>query len=247
MNEGKKLTIQMALFFLVTFVVFGTIVIKEKQNIIFLPKIENSISEYMNNTYQDLSLEKDKVTEENNIFTMKVKNIKNKNHYFYIKYSNKKITDTYKTDYLEGKTILKYLSTKLEKDIYKETNISYKVSFDNKFNNYSEKVQKLLLEENIKTLKVYTIEKEITTSWEINNITKILTDTMTTLEKKQFTPKNYTFIITNEKDITQSVKINNIKSSLINENKLQIIISDIINNNKSNILAENKITYEYLN
>lgn len=247
MNEGKKLTIQMALFFLVTFVLFGTIIIKEKQNIIFLPKIENSISKYMNDTYQDLSLEKDKVTEKNNVFTMKVKNIKNKNHYFYIKYSNKKITDTYKTDYLEGKTILKHLSTKLEKDIYKETNISYKVSFDNKFNNYSEKVQKLLLEENIKTLKVYTIEKEITTSWEINNITKILTDTMTTLEKKQFTPKNYTFIITNEKDITQSVKINNIKSSLINENKLQIIISDIINNNKSNILAENKITYEYLN
>lgn len=247
MNEGKKLTIQMALFFLVIFVVFGTIIIKEKQNIIFLPKIENSISKYMNDTYQDLSLEKDKVTEENNVFTMKVKNIKNKNHYFYIKYSNKKITDTYKTDYLEGKTILNHLSTKLEKDIYKETNITYKVSFDNKFNNYSEKVQKLLLEENIKTLKVYTIEKEITTSWEINNITKILTDTMTTLEKKQFTPKNYTFIITNEKDITQSVKINNIKSSLINENKLQIIISDIINNNKSNILAENKITYEYLN
>lgn len=247
MNEGKKLTIQMALFFLVTFVLFGTIIIKEKQNIIFLPKIENSISKYMNDTYQDLSLEKDKVTEENNVFTMKVKNIKNKNHYFYIKYSNKKITDTYKTDYLEGKTILNHLSTKLEKDIYKETNITYKVSFDNKFNNYSEKIQKLLLEENIKTLKVYTIEKEITTSWEINNITKILTDTMTTLEKKQFTPKNYTFIITNEKDITQSVKINNIKSSLINENKLQIIISDIINNNKSNILAENKITYEYLN
>lgn len=247
MNEGKKLTIQMALFFLVIFVVFGTIVIKEKQNIIFLPKIENSISEYMNNTYQNLSLEKDKVTEKNNVFTMKVKNIKNKNHYFYIKYSNKKITDTYKTDYLEGKTILKHLSTKLEKDIYKETNISYKVSFDNKFNNYSEKVQKLLLEENIKTLKVYTIEKEITTSWEINNITKILTDTMTTLEKKQFTPKNYTFIITNEKDITQSIKINNLKSSLINENKLQTIISDIISNNKSIILTENKITYEYLN
>ena len=104
------------------------------------------------------------------------------------------------TDYLEGKTILNHLSTKLEKDIYKETNITCKVSFDNKFNNYSEKVQKLLLEENIKTLKVYTIEKEITTSWEINNITKTISDTMTTLEKKQFTPKNYTFIITNEKD-----------------------------------------------
>lgn len=247
MNEGKKLTIQMALFFLVTFVLFGTIIIKEKQNIIFLPKIENSISKYMNDTYQDLSLEKDKITEENNVFTMKVKNIKNKNHYFYIKYSNKKITDTYKTDYLEGKTILNHLSTKLEKDIYKETNITYKVSFDNKFNNYSEKVQKLLLEENIKTLKVYTIEKEITTSWEINNITKTISDTMTTLEKKQFTPKNYTFIITNEKDITQSIKINNLKSSLINENKLQTIISDIISNNKSIILTENKITYEYLN
>ena len=101
--------------------------------------------------------------------------------------------------------------------------------------------------ENIKTLKIYTIEKELTTSWDINTITNKITDTITTLEKKAYTPKNYSFIITNKNEITTSVKINNIKTSLINENKLQTIINDIINNNKTNILTENNITYEYLN
>ena len=36
MNEGKKLTIQMAFFFLIVFVLFGTIIVKEKQNVLFL-------------------------------------------------------------------------------------------------------------------------------------------------------------------------------------------------------------------
>ena len=247
MNESKKLTMQMAIFFLIIFVVFGTIVVKEKQNILFLPKIENLITTYITENYNHLGLEQEKITEKNNVFTMKVKNKNNNNHYFYIKYSNKKIKDTYKTDYLEGKSILNHLSSSLEKDMYIKTNNTYKVSFDNTFNNYSKKIQKLLLEEDIKSLKIYTIEKEITTSWESNNITKLISDTMTTLEKKSFTPKNYTIIITNQKDITQSIKINNLKSSLINNDKLQTIINDIINNNKTSILTENKITYEYLN
>ena len=46
---------------------------------------------------------------------MKVKNIKNKNHYFYIKYSNKKITDTYKEDYIQGKSLLNEIQKNLEK------------------------------------------------------------------------------------------------------------------------------------
>ena len=46
---------------------------------------------------------------------MKVTNKLNKNHYFYITYSNKKITDTYKEDYLEGRTLLTKTSNNLEK------------------------------------------------------------------------------------------------------------------------------------
>ena len=247
MNEGKKLTMQMALFFLIVFVLFGTIVVKEKENILFLPKIENSITNYLKENYNSLELEQEKVTEENDIFSMKVKNPLNKNHYFYIKYSNKQLSDTYKEDYLEGKTLLTHLSNKLEKDIENTAHKSYKVTFDNTLNNYSDKVQKQLLEENINTLKVYTIEKEIATSWNQQSIITKISDTMTTLENKNFTPKNYTITITNIDDITQSVKIYNLKSSLIKNNSLSIIINDIINNEKTNILTENKISYEYLN
>lgn len=247
MNEGKKLTVQMALFFLVVFVLLGTIVIKEKQNLLFLPKIENSIINYLTENYNELNLNKEKVTEKNNTFSMKVTNPTNKNHYFYINYSNKEITDTYRTDYLEGKTLLTHLSNKLEKEIQEKTKKKYKVTFDNTLNNYSDKVKEKILNEDINTLKIYTIEKEIATSWEYQTITNNITDIMTTLEKEQFTPKNYTITITNIDDITISVKINNLKSTLINNDTLSIIINDIINNNNTSILKENKITYEYLN
>lgn len=247
MNEGKKLTLQMAFFFLVVFVLFGTIIIKEKQNILFLPKIENSITNYISENYTELELEKETISEKNDIFSMKVKNPKNKNHYFYITYSNKKISDTYKTDYLEGKTLLTHLSNKLEKDIENKTNKKYEVTFDNTLNNYSEKVQAQLLEENISSLKIYTVAKEIVTEWNQPTILNKITDIMTTPENEAFTPKNYTITITNIDDITQSVKITNLKSSLIKNDNLSIIINDIINNKETSILTENKITYEYLN
>lgn len=246
MNEGRKLTIQMALFFLVVFVLFGTIVVKEKSNILFLPKIENSITTYINEKYNNLELNTNKVNEKDNKFTMKVTNKSNKNHYFYITYSNKNITDTYKSDYKEGKTILNHLSKTLEKDLLETTNKSYKVTFDNTLDNYSEKVQKEILSENIKTLKIYTIEKEITTPWTKSDITNQISITMTTIEKESFTPKNYTITITNKDDITESIKISNIKSSIPNTT-LEEIINSILNNNNSNIIKENKITYEYLN
>ena len=247
MNEGQKLTLQMAIFFLISFVLLGTLVIKEKQNVLFLPKIENSITNYISDKYNKLSLNKSKVTEKNDIFTMKVSNPKNKNHYFYISYSKKEISDSYKTDYLEGKTILNHLSNKLEKDIENKTNKKYEITFDNTLNNYSDKVQNKIIEENINDLKIYTVEKEIATTWDINTIIKKISDTMTTLEKNNFTPKNYTITITNINDITNSIKIYNLKSSLLENDNLTIIISDIINNKQSNILKNNKITYEHLN
>lgn len=247
MNEGQKLTLQMSIFFLISFVLLGTLVIKEKQNILFLPKIETSITNYISEKYKNLDINKSNVTEENNVFTMKVTNKNNKNHYFYISYSKKEISDTYKTDYLEGKTILTHLSNKLEKDIENKTNKKYEVTFDNTLNNYSDKVQNKIIEENINDLKIYTIEKEIATTWDINTITNKISDTMTTLEKNNFTPKNYTITITNINDITNSIKIYNLKSSLLENNTLSIIINDIINEKQSSILKENKITYEHLN
>ena len=247
MNNGQKLTIQWSIFFLISFVLLGVIVIKEKQNIIFLPKIETSLSNYISTKYNNLDITKSEVTENDNVFTVKVTNNKNKNHYFYITYNKKKISDTYKNDYLEGKTILNYISNKLEKEIETKTNKNYKITFDNTFDKYSTKVQNKILEEDINTLKIYTAEKEIATQWDIPTITTKISDTMSTLEKNNFTPKNYTITITNINDITNSIKIYNLKSSLLENNKLTLIINDIINDKETNILKENKITYEYLN
>lgn len=248
MKEQHKLTMQMSLFFLIIFVVFGTIIIKEKQNILFLPKIENTMKEYLANNYAALNLKTDNVKIKDNKFTMKVMDKTNNNLYFYVTYQNKEITDTYEKDYEEGKTFLTYLNKKIEQNIKDKTNQTYKVKINNTYNNFSSKVKNTLLkEENLESLRIYTLEKEITTSWDHLTITNELTTIMTTLEKDNITPKNYTFVITDKNDITKSVKINNITIKNIENNNLSIIINDIINNNRTNILRENNITYEYLN
>lgn len=248
MNTQNKLTMQMAIFFLIVFVLFGTIVINEKKNELFLPKIENSINEYINENYSSLELKKEEIKIEDDTFTMKVMNKTNNNLYFYITYSNKKITDTYQKDYVEGKSLITYLNKQIEKTIKSKTNYNYKVSINNTYDKFSSKVQETLLkEENIESLKIYTIETEITTSWDSTTITNKISDIMTTLNNKKITPKNYTITITDQNDITKSVKISNLTIKNIENNNLYIIINDIINNNKTNILSENDITYEYLN
>lgn len=248
MNTQNKLTMQMAIFFLIVFVLFGTIVVYEKKNELFLPKIENSINEYINENYSSLELKKEEIKIEDNTFTMKVMNKENNNLYFYITYSDKKIKDTYQEDYEEGKSIINYLNNKIQKEIKDKTNLTCTISINNTYNNFSVKVkEQLLKEKNIETLKIYTLETEIYSQWDYISITNKITDTMTTLENNNITPKNYTIIVTDQTDITKSVKITNLTEELIKNNNLPIIINDIINNNKTSILSENKITYEYLN
>lgn len=248
MKEQHKLTLQMALFFLVVFVTFGTIILKEKQNVIFLPKIENSLNNYLTTNYSSLNLKTSEVKTKDNKFTMKVMDKTNNNLYFYITYQDKNITDTYQKDYEEGKSFLTYLNKQIEEKIKTKTNLDFKVTINNTYNNFSSKVKETLLkEENLETLKIYTLEKELLTTWDLQTITTTITDIMTTLEKENITPKNYTFIITDKTDITKSVKITNLTIKNIENNKLSIIINDIMNNNKSNILLENNISYEYLN
>lgn len=248
MKEQHKLTIQMAFFFLIIFVIFGTIILKEKQDILFLPKIETKLNEYLTTNYSSLNLKTSKIKSKNNKFTMKVMNSTNNNLYFYITYHNKKITDTYEKDYQEGNTLINYLNKEIEKIIKEKTNDSYKVKINNTYDNLSSKIKETLLkEEKLESLKIYTLEKELTTSWDSQTITKTISTIMTTLETENITPKNYTFIINDKDDITKSVKITNLTTKSIENNNLSIIINDIINDNKTSILSENNITYEYLN
>lgn len=248
MNEKIKLTIQMAIFFFIIFTIFSIIIIKEKTTNLLLPKIELKLNDYIMENYNDLDIKKGKTIIENNAYRMKVMNKTNNNLYFYISYSNKKISDTYKKDYVEGKTILEHSNKLIEKIITKKTNITCNIKINNTYNNFSDKVKELILEEkNLESLKIYTLETEISSTWDKTSITSSITNIMTTLEKEKITPKNYTITITDKKDITKSVKITNLTTQNIENNNLDIIINDIINNEKTNILSENKITYEYLN
>ena len=47
MNEQQKLTLKMALLFLVVFVFFGVIIVKEKFDILFIPKVEKKFDTYL--------------------------------------------------------------------------------------------------------------------------------------------------------------------------------------------------------
>ncbi|MDO5394242.1 MAG: hypothetical protein Q4F33_06555, partial [Mycoplasmatota bacterium] len=188
MKEQHKLTIQMAFFFLIIFVIFGTIILKEKQDILFLPKIETKLNEYLTTNYSSLNLKTSKIKSKNNKFTMKVMNSTNNNLYFYITYHNKKITDTYEKDYQEGNTLINYLNKEIEKIIKEKTNDSYKVKINNTYDNFSSKIKETLLkEEKLESLKIYTLEKELTTSWDSQTITKTISTIMTTLETENIT------------------------------------------------------------
>ena len=169
MNKQRRLLYGQALFTILIMVSLTLIIINEKKNIILIPKIEKKIDSYIEENYNDLkNINKSKITIKNNKYIVKISSKKNKNLYFYITYSNNKITDTYKKDYLEGKTLLNKIEKNLEEDIFNKINIKSKVIIDNKLNNYTDQIKEKIIKEDIKEIKIYNIE----TSTNINKWNK---------------------------------------------------------------------------
>lgn len=247
MNDKNKLIYSMTIFFVIVFVLFSLIVINEKKNIILIPKVEKKINAYIDDNYK---LEKEnfiisKTTYKSDLssFQVKVKNKENKNLYFFINYKNKKITDTYKNDYLEGKTLL----TNLEKQTEKEINNTAEIEFSKTLNNYTTNVkEKLINNDNVKLIPIYTVKKEILVKE--NNPTTISTEIINYykyLKELNFNPKEYIIIIENDTNPNLSFKIENLTDNLIN-NSINEIISAIIKNDK-NIKTKYNISYKYIN
>ena len=210
-----------------------------------LPKAQQEMEQYLKEKYPDLdNIEIEPITYQSNDYQMKIVSNKNKNLYFYINKKNKKITDTYQKDYLEGNTLFKYLKDKIEKDIKTETNTSVKVSILSTLDQYTTKVhEQILQEDNLLQLKFYIIEKEIIIAdWTSSFIEKQIKEELSTYHNKNITPKSYTIIITNQEDITESIEIKNINSDTITKE----IIQDILDDNYSKRLKDNKIKYNYL-
>lgn len=249
MKKQRKLIIERGIFTFIVFVLLGVIVLTEKAGNILIPKATNKINTYIEDNYKDLDLKTNDVTFKNTTYTMKVESKINKHHFFYIKYYNKKITDTYKKDYIEGYNLLTYLNDKLKKEINKTTNTNCDIEITSKLDKYTNNVQeRIIKEDNLLQLKFYKVKKElIIEDWNKESITNEITKFIEKFTKNNITPKSYTITITNKKDITESIEIKNINEEFINNTSNKEIINDIINDKKTKLLEENKITYKYLN
>ncbi len=251
MNSKKGLLLGRGIFIIIVIVSLGLIVINENGGELFIEKANKKIDNYIEANFQTTinSFNTEKTKYKNTIYSRKITSKKNKNHYFYINYDKKEVTDTYKKDYEEGKTILNYLNKKIEKEIKKKTKETCKVFPVGKLNNYSEKVQeRIIKEEDLLELKYYYIEKElIIDKWNKKDITIEIEKLIKTMKNNNITPKYYVITITSKEDITKSIEITNITEDFINLNNKEEIINNILEDKETNILKENKITYKYNN
>lgn len=251
MKKQRKLVVERGIFAFIVFVLLGVIVLTEKAGGLLIPKATKKINTYIEENYKDIKddIKTNDVTFKNTTYTMKIESKENPHHYFYINYFNKKITDTYKKDYVEGKNLLTYLQKKMKKDINKTTNTNCEVEITSKLNEYTNIVQeRIIKEDNLLELKFFKIKKEIIIDdWDKETITKDIISFIKKLKDNNITPKSYTITITNKNDLTESIEIKNITNDFIDNTSNKEIINDIIKDKKSDLLKENKITYKYLN
>lgn len=250
-RQEKNLIYGQAILMLIIFVFIGVTIINEKGNGLLNTKVEEKMNTYISTNYMNIKniLDTKKVIYKNNTYQMKVTSKENANHYFYINYSKRKMTDTYKSDYEKGNSLYNYLKPKLEKEIEKKTDTKCQIEFTSPLNEYTEKVQeKIIQEDNILTLKIYTLKRELLIEdWSSQAIISKINDLLNTMNSNSITPKYYEITITNKNDITESIKITNITESFSTNPLQKKIIDDIISNNNSELLKDNQINFEYLN
>ena len=251
MRKEKRLTIYMSLLFLLVMVVFAVTILNEEKSTILLPRIDKKLNTYLDNNYKELKnkVKTDKTIYKKDTNKLKVISKKNKNLYFFINDKDKNITSTYKTDYLEGKTLLTKISSDLKKEINNKLDYKIDIKINTKLNKFSKKVRKKIIsEKNLISFKIYDIYKDVEIDkLDTDNIYKEIKKLKTDCDNNKITPKSYNFIFTNKNDITESLEINNISNDLIEKNDLKTVINDILNKKDSNILKNNNITYKYLN
>lgn len=246
MNKQTKLVLERSIFFTFVFVCFGLIIINEKQDLFITKRVEKKLNDYIEKKYNKLNLEKSPIKYKNTTFTIKLSSKDNINYFFYVKYSNKKITDTYEEDYVKGKSFLKYIEKKLNKEITKNTSTQCKISINTSFDKMRDIIkERLLNEEDLIHLKIYTIEKDLMIeNWNSTEISNTINNLIYKFNEKNITPKSFQIRLTNKEDITESIIIKNIKNNFISIQNNEQIIKDILKNNNTSLLKQYEITYE---
>ena len=245
----KNLKMQYTIFIIILFTALSSIVISEKMLPLMSNKVDKKLINYYNTNLKDkINSEEvniEKTVYKDTIFQKKITNKTNKNLFFTITYKNKKASDNYKENYYEGKEFIKYITNKIKKEINNKTNKKAEVSINKKYNEFNNKIKKRLLEEdNLLSLSIYTIKVDLTSELNVDSIKKQIIKTNDNYEKNNIIPNNYNFNITDTKDITKSVIINNLKPEIIKSDDLTTIINDIMNNEKSTIIKKNNITFK---
>ena len=220
MRQDKKLMIGMTLLFLITFIFLGTLVTTEKLSPYFTNKINEKFKKYLEEKYPN--------------------EIEN----FIITYKNKKITDTYKNDYLKGKTILKTIEQELQQKIKNKINKDVTISFPLTLDKYTDKEKEKIIKQDLNHISLYNIKFSINNTLEPTSIMEKINTITEKLTEININPNQYTVIIN---DNNKKLTIYNLTKQTIEKNNLIQIIDDIINNNESEIIKINNITYQYTN
>lgn len=246
MRQDKKLMLGMTILFLITFIFFGTLVTTEKLAPYYTDKIKERFENYIKENYKEENnnLKIGKISYKNQQYKAKVSNKNNKDLYFTITYQNKEITDTYKKDYLEGRTLLNKLEKNLEEKIKENTDQSVTISIPLSLDKYTNKIQENLINNNLENTKIYDIEFTINSNIEITSIVNKIEEIIAELSSMNIYPNHYNITINNKKS---KLTINNLTNNTIEKTTLTKIISDIITNNESDIIKTNNISYQYTN
>ena len=249
MNTKNSLIYGRAIFFLIVFVSFGLIIMNEKGGALFSTKIKEKINTYIEENYSDIknSINQSNINYKNTEYKMKITSKENKNLYFYIIYKKGNIKDTYKEDYLQGKSLINHLQNNLNKQIKEQTNEEYTVKIDKNLDDFNSKLKEIIINENdLLSIKFYTLEKDIeVNNWDYQKITNEIIKYIDKNNKLNITPKSYKFTLINNKDITTSLIISNITNEFVNNPYSSQIIYSILTKQQSDILKASNITYEY--
>lgn len=248
-DREKKLFAQMIMFFFAIILCFGLIVIKEKSNYYKKTKVQNKFDEYVKNNYSEIydDIKILKIEQKDDTYYAKVVNKENKNLYFNLSYKDKNISSSYKTDYLEGKTLFNHYEKILNKELEdKNVNKEYSnitISFDTKLNECSDLIYKRLMD-NKYNIPIYTVNFEKNSYFDPISINQEIININTYINNLGFTPKYYNLTFNDKKNLTNTMSVK-FKSDIIDMNLLDIG-SSIVNNDKKT-LEKYSIEVKYLN
>ena len=124
-------------------------------------------------------------------YKIKLNNSKNKDLYFYVIYKNKKIANTYKKDYQEGKSLYDNTTNKYQKK-FKNSKLVFIKSLDK----YPNTIYQQVINDDIMKLPIYSINTELTVDkHDLKTITSIINDFYLKNKNLGYNPRNYEIII----------------------------------------------------